>query len=44
MHSLGDMERLYKEGMLAKTPEETIKKIEKKKEKFVRGDRNFVIN
>lgn len=38
-HSLSDMEKLYKEGMLAKTVDETIQKIEKKQSKFMRGDK-----
>lgn len=41
-YSLGDMERLYKEGILAKNTEETLKKVEKKKAKFVRGNKSFV--
>jgi hypothetical protein len=36
------MERLYKEGILAKNTEETLKKVEKKKAKFVRGNKSFV--
>lgn len=42
--NLSDVERLYKEGMLARTQTETIKKIEKKKSKFVKGDRSFVMS
>ena len=37
------MEKLHKEGLLAKTPEETEKNIEKKKSKFIKGNRDFVL-
>ena len=42
-YTLEDLERLHKEGMLANTPEETEKNIQKKKSRFIRGDRDFVL-
>ena len=43
-YTLEDMEKLYKEGMIAKSPEETHKKMQEKKKKFIRGNKDFVFS